>query len=655
MSLNGLKKSVSHSNIVLQQHNSISLTQKTKHKQRKLTPLNPNLYRVNNNNKPITTTSNNIVNPSQTPQPLLTPIKTNLNNSHPKTPPMLPLNNPPPPSPPPSIFNISELNQCIYCLSTAKDPTSLPCKHLICKKCLEEISIFSVFSTMNAPQCPKCKANIPNTFVSQVSSSSLAHPPTVPQSQELNDQTEKCSLCNNYNILYECLNCDYLLCSTCKIKHISQPSHQQHKCVSYIANTTDTTQCSIHKINYEYFCITDNVAICTKCYTLLHNEHFVKHLQKENEFFTAQMQSTLAKAALSADKLHSLLLKVKNIQKQLQDEQKHFITKATKYIDNIIQLLLRHKTFIINQITDFYSMKQLSLKQRYKLYKSILNRFNYFKHCAYTKPSYQTTSQQINLMKLISNIEWYNNTILNNIPITNITDKLQLMSYKQHSFFINNPITKLSHLIKDFTFFPLSSTALEPLKRLFSSSNIITPNMINANMLVVLPKIKTGQLLYKVSQDGPSAELFHKKCIDKGPTLILVKTDTHIFGGFNEIGFTNENKYKTANGNFLFSLSDGHVRTPMRCKLIQQMKEFAIWNCEDGYSPGFGVINKADLFIAFKQLDQSYSKLGNVYKCPKGYNPSTFLAGKEKGWNIQDVEVYALECYNEKEFYMMDM
>ena len=37
------------------------------------------------------------------------------------------------------------------------------------------------------------------------------------------------------------------------------------------------------------------------------------------------------------------------------------------------------------------------------------------------------------------------------------------------------------------------------------------------------------------------------------------------------------------------------------------------------------------------------SCLGNVYSCPEGYEPSSFLAGKSKGWEIVDIEVYSVE------------
>jgi hypothetical protein len=49
------------------------------------------------------------------------------------------------------------------------------------------------------------------------------------------------------------------------------------------------------------------------------------------------------------------------------------------------------------------------------------------------------------------------------------------------------------------------------------------------------------------------------------------------------------------------------------------------------------------LFIAFKNLSNSYSNLGNVYKSPEGYESENFLAGKKKDWVIEEVEVWQIE------------
>ena len=93
----------------------------------------------------------------------------------------------------------------------------------------------------------------------------------------------------------------------------------------------------------------------------------------------------------------------------------------------------------------------------------------------------------------------------------------------------------------------------------------------------------------------------------------------------------------------MFSVTDGKSRQPTRCPIRKSKIQFAVKQNEAKYSPAFGEANISDLFIAFKNLSNSYSNLGNVYKAPEGYESETFLAGKKKDWVIEEVEVWQVE------------
>ncbi len=64
---------------------------------------------------------------------------------------------------------------------------------------------------------------------------------------------------------------------------------------------------------------------------------------------------------------------------------------------------------------------------------------------------------------------------------------------------------------------------------------------------------------------------------------------------------------------------------------------------EESYSPGFGESDISDLFISFKNPKKSYSLLGNVYRVPSGMKGDMFLAGKPTDWDIQEIEIYAVQ------------
>jgi len=214
----------------------------------------------------------------------------------------------------------------------------------------------------------------------------------------------------------------------------------------------------------------------------------------------------------------------------------------------------------------------------------------------------------------------------------------------KNSIITDNPLFKIQKALIKLDFIPVYEKELKILIQVFKDSDIIKTDIINSDIINCLPKIKTAALLYKTSVDGSDPKTFHEKCDNKGPTLTLVKLeDGHIFGGFNPLSWINEFMYNHTEDSFLFSISDGKYRKPMKCLIKKSMSKCAIKQNQIEYSPGFGETDKADLFIAYKNLKNSYSNLGNVYKCPDGYNAFEFLAGKPNNWDIVEVEVYAVE------------
>jgi len=117
-----------------------------------------------------------------------------------------------------------------------------------------------------------------------------------------------------------------------------------------------------------------------------------------------------------------------------------------------------------------------------------------------------------------------------------------------------------SKKVKEISFNLISKTKEENNIITNLNSEIIKEN-INENILLkswIEPnkKIK-AELLYRLTKDGESFEIFHKLCDGQKPNLILVKSKKGFkFGGFTFENWEscNEGKWKKDNKSFLFSL-----------------------------------------------------------------------------------------------------
>ena len=152
------------------------------------------------------------------------------------------------------------------------------------------------------------------------------------------------------------------------------------------------------------------------------------------------------------------------------------------------------------------------------------------------------------------------------------------------------------------------------------------------------------ELLYRGTRDGSRSNIFHNKCDNKGPTIILCKNEKdNIFGGYSSISWTTNAGYKSANGSFLFTLTNIHNTPPTKFPNTQN-ENCAVYH-HSGYGPTFG--DGFDLCISDDYLNNnsSYSRLCNDYSYPdilgKGY--SIFTSDlNNNNFKLKEVEIFKI-------------
>ncbi|KAJ5079191.1 pep-cterm sorting domain-containing protein [Anaeramoeba ignava] len=140
---------------------------------------------------------------------------------------------------------------------------------------------------------------------------------------------------------------------------------------------------------------------------------------------------------------------------------------------------------------------------------------------------------------------------------------------------------------------------------------------------------------FSAKRDGFDSRNWHSKCDNKGKTLIVIKTkDNFIFGGFTQIGFTNDkSKWRKQDRNdtegwiidpkaFIFSLrNDKNDRKPEKFKIKQGEEQFAIhYTLNKGPIFGFGIVG--DISLNY-DLQSGSSNFGFSYNLPKGIKSNT--------------------------------
>ena len=143
------------------------------------------------------------------------------------------------------------------------------------------------------------------------------------------------------------------------------------------------------------------------------------------------------------------------------------------------------------------------------------------------------------------------------------------------------------------------------------------------------------KLLYQSKADGLTANAFHTKCDNKGPTITFIKCNfagsskNSIIGGFTNKDWNQGGQYVPSNENFIFSLT-----TRVKCPISQQ--EHGIY-CNSNYGPTFG--GGHDIGIPAANFTACYANPNSYTNATKIVDPENYAGGR-RDFTVQEVEVY---------------
>ena len=145
-------------------------------------------------------------------------------------------------------------------------------------------------------------------------------------------------------------------------------------------------------------------------------------------------------------------------------------------------------------------------------------------------------------------------------------------------------------------------------------------------------------LLYQATRDGFEANTFHNMCDGQGPTLVVLRSNGYLFGGFTPAPWSRSGAYVSNASTFLFTLTNPHNIQPT--KLAANVSVPNHTYCHAGYGPTFG--GGHDLYVQNGSGKAGTQATSNF--------PHSFFDSTGKGGNlwtgstslqINEVEVYA--------------
>ncbi|XP_028416258.1 E3 ubiquitin-protein ligase TRIM33-like [Dendronephthya gigantea] len=561
---------------------------------------------------------------------------------------------------PAPVTQMEALLQCSVCMETLTQPRTLSCYHSFCKHCLENYVAAQREKAVEAKEkvpeifeCPLCR-----TEFSVKEGENIGE--KMPANHFINNLLEllsiqqqvdhvKCQSCKaNAPAAIRCVSCEKYLCQKCLQAHNNRPDFEDHVLLTMEelskpenrAKAKGKPRCEKHDKVLKFYCETCKVLVCRYCMDLNHTrpEHawfpltdvVVQHkeaLNASSGIFDKQKND----AAESNRKIEEAMVTLKNNATKARDaikqQQQNILNAFTKKLEKETTSLLDEVEMKYRVTNELLLKQQANVKAYFQKAKSSLD---------FTSNILSSGSDEV-LLSLKHEIEEKAGSIKNERPecMEPIHDGLLEYYPKPTKDIMEN--LKLNHLgkidIEEFRFTARSypsytAKKVEPVEIVCEKSIILEGKIEQAKQLVKWMEDKKfgWHLCYRASRDGWEGKDFHEKCDDVGPTVILVKCETNVFGGFTDQSWkvTSDFKkyeYKRSKSSFLFSLKNKANMSPFKCLMKDGRNGKAIY-CEYKFGPVFG--GRGDDLVICPNANTtqgSYSSLGGTYQPPPGYEP----------------------------------
>jgi len=226
----------------------------------------------------------------------------------------------------------------------------------------------------------------------------------------------------------------------------------------------------------------------------------------------------------------------------------------------------------------------------------------------------------IHISSTINSIENINlNEGINNLEVNN---ELNILKKKVKDN--ENKITKIDYILKKVYQEYLMQKTIFNSKIINKNDVKIIQNFINPN------QINEFKLLFSTYNNNDKIEDMHKFCDNKGPTILIIKANGKIFGGYNSSNWKKNNKFindSNSKNSFLFSL-DKKEKYPLN-------KNYLCYSCLG--SANFLLFGNKDLCIWNNCTKNNLSFCEkNSYDIPDNYE----ITGGEKFFKVDGFEVY---------------
>ncbi|XP_028395967.1 E3 ubiquitin-protein ligase TRIM56-like [Dendronephthya gigantea] len=546
-----------------------------------------------------------------------------------------------------SVDEITDLLTCSLCSNILHDPKSLTCLHNFCKGCLEKYveRLHGGDQNIETFPCPKCRLEF--TFKSHQdlaemrSNCFIKNLLDILEIQQRAKSSTECFRCKDPAIKH-CSSCEIFMCDKCSEWHDIWPAHKHHNVLSVKELSCPKSQikmrrklhCMKHKDKVlDYFCESCKELCCIDCVVLNHQkpDHSCVAMSEVAQKQKETLQSSCSTLDKKLSEASEALTNIESVMKSLEENAKTAKDKIKEQKEKVLKIVTEkvdERTKKMNEEVDkAYDELHSELNKQHDEIKGYHDKLQASMPLPKSLLKRGSIEEILSLQKQIDeSIKKLQEEKPDDLTAVNVGD-IQHVPGDIDNINVDEVVDKLGHIEEHSGFLNLRNL-----------SSILKGEIAFIKQLQKwLGEKCNWNLCYRASRDGWGAQNFHAYCDNKGPTVVLVKANNCIFGGYTDQTWHRqvycyeeddyyEGNYRHSNCSFLFSLRNKVNLGPFIANIKQGQEGKAIY-CNNPNGPVFGGGNDLNICDS-PNVNKSYCNFGSTYQLPSGYTYASKRAKK---------------------------
>jgi hypothetical protein len=142
-------------------------------------------------------------------------------------------------------------------------------------------------------------------------------------------------------------------------------------------------------------------------------------------------------------------------------------------------------------------------------------------------------------------------------------------------------------------------------------------------------------LRYRATRDGFASANFHGCCDGIGSSVVVVRANGYLFGGYTSTSWSSSQSYQTSPGSFLFTLTNAYGKPHT---VFHQKATTNHIYCHSSYGPTFGGGHDLCLSNGCNGNNNSYTAFPSTYNDSLGHGNTTFAGTYQ--FIVSEIEVF---------------